>query len=206
MRRMRRNCSVVERTIVTDRLLLRHWCDRDVKKLHRFSSDLRVMEFLGPPQSIDDVRRVVNRQRNYQAQLGYCFWAIELRTTRQMIGFCGLQPGPLGTPLAGLIEIGWRLDHDHWGKGYAREAALASLNWGFAHLSIDIIWSITVPANLRSWGLMERIGMTRHFDLDFDHPTVPDDSPLKRHVTYGITRDEWGVRRGGGGQSGGRLW
>jgi RimJ/RimL family protein N-acetyltransferase len=186
---MRRGCWVSEQVLTTDRLILRQWRDRDVRRVHRFSSDPRVMEFLGPPQSIDDVQAVLKRQRAHQAIVGYCFWAIELRTTRQLVGFCGLQPGPVGTPLQGLTEIGWRLDYDHWGKGYAREAAAASIAWAFKKRDIQEIWAITVPANVRSWGLMERLGMTRHHELDFNHPAVPDGSPLKRHLTYSITND-----------------
>ena len=180
-----------EYVAVTPRLILRPWRDADVRRLHNLCLDPRVMEFLGPPQSIDEVKAVIDRQRAHQQNLRHCFWAIELRATRNMIGFCGLQPGPKGTPIEGEIEIGWRLAYDHWGKGYAREAAKASIDWGFANLDIDQIWSITVPANLRSWGLMERLGMACRPDLEFDHPRVPDESPLKRHVTYSVARGEW---------------
>ena len=82
------------------------------------------------------------------------------------------------------------LARDAWGQGYAREVARATLDWGFANLAEDTIWAITVPANIRSWGLMERLGMTRQIDMDFDHPNVPDDSPLKRHITYNIMRPQ----------------
>lgn len=90
--------------------------------------------------------------------------------------------------IEGKVEIGWRLSHDAWGQGYAREAAAASLDWGFANLDTDRIWAITTPGNIRSWGLMERLGLKRHPQLDFEHPNVADDSPLKQHITYSIAR------------------
>ena len=91
-------------------------------------------------------------------------------------------------PITDEIEIGWRLAHDAWGQGYAREAAEASLAWGWANLPVPTIAAITVPANTRSRGLMERLGMVRVADGDFDHPDVPDGSPLQRHILYRIAR------------------
>ena len=181
---------MTEHIAVTSRLILRKWRQRDVRRLHALCIDHRVMEFLGPPQTEPEIRDVVARQSKHQEDYGHCFWAIELRTTRTMIGFCGLQFGPIGTPIGGVPEIGWRLAYDHWGNGYAREAAQATLDWGFANLTDDTIWAITVPANIRSWGLMERLGMMRQIDMDFDHPAVPDDSPLKHHITYNIMRPQ----------------
>ncbi len=177
-----------EYAIVTDRLILRPWRDRDLWHLHNLCSDMRVMQYLGPPQSEDEVAAMIARQNDLNMRFGYCFWAVELRKTRLMIGLCGLKPGPDGTPLAGHTEIGWRLAFDHWGYGYAREAAAACLEWAWARLDIQVVGAITVHNNLRSRTLMERIGMTRRGALDFDHPNVPDGSPLKRHVTYAIER------------------
>lgn len=102
------------------------------------------------------------------------------------IGFCGLKPGK--APIEHEIEIGWRLARDVWGQGFASEAAQASLDWGWAKLAVPSIAAITVPANRRSWSLMERLGMTRFPDEEFDHPDVPDSSPLKRHILYRIQR------------------
>ncbi len=174
-----------------NRLILREWRESDVDDLYKLCSDPRVMEFLGPPQSEEDIKDVIERQQRYQAKHGHCFWAIELRHSRQMIGFCGIQPGPSDTPIDGVPEIGWRLAHDHWGFGYARESAQAALNYFWSHIANSPVWAVTVHNNTRSWGLMERLGMQRHHDLDFDHPFVSDDSPLKQHVTYSIGRDQW---------------
>src|SRR3546814_17049402 len=77
--------------------------------------------------------------------------------------------------MATWVEIGWRVRSDAWGAGYAREAAEASIAWGWANLACDAIHAITTVANVRSRGLMERLGMKRLPDLDFDHPAVPAD-------------------------------
>jgi len=172
--------------IETGRLILRGWRDSDIAPFHAMGNDPEVMRYLGPLMTLADAEAAYDRVRAVQAEHGYCFWAAERKADGAFIGFCGLQPG-YGF-LEGETEIGWRLRRDAWGQGYAREAAAASLAWGWARLDIPTITAITVPANARSWGLMERLGMIRDHDADFDHPAVPDDSPLKRHILYRIAR------------------
>lgn len=188
--------------IETERLFLREWRNDDVSALHQICTDRRVMEFLGPLQSRTEVASVIDRQRSYQHRYGHCYWAIERKSDERLLGFCGIQPEPPGTPIAGQKtvegpDVGWRLAHDVWGKGYALEAARAAIDWGFANLHAeDTLWAITVPANRRSWGLMERLGMQRRRDLDFDHPSVPPGDPLGPHIAYTIARGVWNGTHG----------
>jgi RimJ/RimL family protein N-acetyltransferase len=179
---------MAEFKIETERLILREWHESDIAPLLAICRDPQVMEFLGPLETEEGIRSAIARQQAYQANLGHCYWAIERKVDSETLGFCGIQPEPPGTPIVGLPDIGWRLGRSYWGQGYAREAAQASLDWGFTHLPDDAIWAITVPANTRSWGLMERLGMERQHDMDFDHPNVAEGSPLKRHITYRIKR------------------
>ncbi|MGN5374120.1 GNAT family N-acetyltransferase [Sphingomonas hankookensis] len=174
--------------IDTDRLILRPYEARDRGVILSHVADQDVMQFLNPLPADADVDAAIARQNGYQRDLGYCFWSVEDRVGGAFVGVCGLKPGAAGTPLEGSVEIGWRFGRDHWGRGFASEAAAASLAWGFANLPVDRIGAITVPANTRSWRLMERIGMVRDPDADFDHPIMPDDSPLKRHITYWKSR------------------
>jgi RimJ/RimL family protein N-acetyltransferase len=88
------------------------------------------------------------------------------------------------------VEIGWRLARHHWGKGYATEAALASLDFGFDVVGRDRIVSFAVEGNSRSRRVMERIGMVHSPDFDFDHPRVEPDSPLLRHAFYAIENNQ----------------
>ncbi|WP_448664435.1 GNAT family N-acetyltransferase [Sphingomonas sp. CJ20] len=171
--------------IETPRLLLRRWEDRDRSPFHAMCNDPRVMEFLGPHLSREQSDAAIDRQNGFHDLHGYCFWAIERRADGAFLGFCGLKPGAADTPIAGDVEIGWRLAPDFWGQGYAREAAQVSLGWGWAG-GIDQVAAITTTGNLRSRGLMTRLGMQYMPDEDFDHPLAVD--ALRAHVTYRIAR------------------
>jgi RimJ/RimL family protein N-acetyltransferase len=91
-------------------------------------------------------------------------------------------------PFAPAVEIGWRLAPAYWGRGYATEAARAVLDDGFGRLGLAEIVAFTVPANRRSWRVMERLGMTRDSADDFDRPRFPEGHPLRRNVLYRIRR------------------
>lgn len=158
--------------------------------MHRMSRDPKVMEFLGPPQSRVQSDSLIDRMIALQAQHGHCFWAIERQQDGALLGLCGLKYGPEDTPIAHEVEIGWRLRSDAWGAGYAREAAEASIGWAWANLACNAIYAITTAANARSWGLMERLGMERLADMDFEHPAVPTGNPLRPHITYVLKRPQ----------------
>ncbi|OYY67925.1 GNAT family N-acetyltransferase [Sphingomonas sp. 28-63-12] len=174
--------------IETERLILRPWQDRDRVPFAAMGQDALVMRYLGPLQSRTETDAAIDRMIELQVALNHCFWAIERRVDAAFLGFCGLKPGPDRTPIAGGIEIGWRLASAHWRQGYAREAAQASLEWGWENLIDTAILAMTVAANAASWGLMDRLGMYRQPALDFDHPGVPEGSPLRRHMIYRIDR------------------
>ncbi|OYY63006.1 GNAT family N-acetyltransferase [Sphingomonas sp. 28-62-11] len=174
--------------IETERLIIRPWQESDRAPFAAMGQDEAVRRFLGPPQSREESDATVDRLIALQSAYGYCFWALQHRTDGAFLGFCGLKPGPAGTPIADAIEIGWRLAVPYWRQGYAREAAVASLDWAWQNLAANTVYAMTVPANIASWGLMERLGMQRLAQLDFDHPDVPDGDPLKPHIVYGINR------------------
>jgi len=169
------------------RLILRLWEDRDHAPFAAMGRSPAVMEHLGDLQTDEQVTAAIARQRMFQASHGHCFWAIERREDGAFLGFCGLKPGTVG-PIEGEVEIGWRLREDAWGQGYAREAAQASIAWGWANLDAARIMAITTPANTASWGLMIRLGMTRRSDLDFGHPQFQPGDRLYEHITYEIAR------------------
>jgi RimJ/RimL family protein N-acetyltransferase len=171
----------------SERLILRPWRDDDLAPFAEMGRDPRVMAYIGPLQQEDEVRAAIARQQAFQARLGHCFWAIERRSDGAFLGFCGLKPGPDETPIAGAVEIGWRLAHDAWGQGYAREAAQASLDWAWQR-GIARVAAITVPANVRSRTLMARLGMRRLPDQDFAHPALAADHALSRHIVHVIDR------------------
>ena len=174
--------------IETGRLMLRGWEPRDRKSFAALVRDPEVMATLGPLLSREESDAMVERLAGIDAQHGHTFWAAERKADGTLIGFCGLVRGLPGTPIEGEPEIGWRLARAAWGQGYAREAAEASLAWAWATLPDPAVAAITAAVNARSRGLMERLGMVRDPAGEFDHPMVPDGSPLKRHVTYRIAR------------------
>ena len=171
------------RVAETERLILRPGRDADVVPLYAIGQDAEVMRYPGPPPSLADATAVPERMAAHGADIGYCFWAVERKSGAAFIGFRGLLPAkPL---IDGEVEIGWRLACEAWGRGYAREAAQASMDWAWRNLDAPGIVAITVPANARSWGLMERLGMGRVQHRDFDHPDLPDGGPLRYHICTG---------------------
>ena len=147
------------------------------------------MATLGPPLDLAATAALVGRMQAEEAEHGCCFWALERQTDARLIGWCGTIRGTTG-PVAGKPELGWRLASDCWGNGYATEAARAALDWTFTAMPDDAAWAITAAINSASRAVMERLGVTHRPDLDFDHPRVPADSPLRHHVTYRIGRPD----------------
>lgn len=175
--------------ITTDRLTLRNWLPRDLAPFAAMNADPAVREHLGPLQTPAQSDATIAALQAIAQTHGHTFWAIERRTDARFLGFCGLKPAPEGIPgLEHAIEIGWRLAHDAWGQGFAREAAIASLAFGWSNLAVPRIIAITTPANQRSQQLMRRLGLTHRPDLDFDHPALPPGDPLRPHVTFEIPR------------------
>jgi RimJ/RimL family protein N-acetyltransferase len=175
--------------IGTARLILRPWRDADRAPFAAMGRSPAVMQHLGGTVTEAQVDESIARQQRFQADLGHCFWAIERVADGAFLGFCGLKPGTVG-PIDGEIEIGWRLCETAWGQGYAKEAAFASLAWGWANLPAASIYAITVPANTASWGLMERLGMIRRPDMDFGHPQFEPGHPLHAHIGYEARRPQ----------------
>ena len=171
----------------TERLVLRSWREEDIAPFWESACDPEVMRFLLPMANRDEAVERYHAQSAMQAGHGFCFWVIERKADGAFLGQCGLCPPRLGFS---EVEIGWRLSRHAWGQGYALEAASGVLGWAWRELDVPSIIAITVRANEPSWRLMDKLGMRYFPDEDFDHPAVPDDSPLKRHIVYRIHRPE----------------
>lgn len=153
-------------------------------------SDPRTMEFLMPVLDRAASDAVADRAEAHFARHGFGLWVVEAPGVTDFAGYCGLVHVPYAEHFTPAVEIGWRFDPAFWGRGYATEAARAALDFGFATLGLEEIVAITVPANLRSWAVMERLGMVRDEGGDFDLPSRPPGHPLRRQVLYRLRRSQ----------------
>lgn len=176
--------------ITTDRLILRQWVDADRDAWAALNADPTVMEFFPAPLDREQSDAACTTLQQRISDHGFGFWAAELRSTGAFVGMIGLADRPEGLPISPCIEVGWRLHQAFWGKGLATEGARASLDYAFGVLSRDEVVAFTATANVRSYRVMERLGMVRDV-ATFDHPSVPVGSPLREHLVYRITRTQW---------------
>lgn len=172
----------------TERLVLRPWRPADRDSLWRMQSNPATMEFLMPVPDRAASDAVADRAEAHFARHGFGLWVVEAPGATDFAGYAGLVHVPYDEHFTPAVEIGWRFDPAFWGHGYATEAARAALGFGFQTLGLEEIVAITVPANRRSRAVMERLGMTRDEDGDFDHPAVPVGHPLRRQVLYRLRR------------------
>ncbi len=172
----------------TGRLLLRHWRPEDREPFAELNRDPRVVEFLPGPLSREESDARADRIDAHFEQHGFGLWAVEIPGVAPFVGFVGLSIPTFEAKFMPCFEIGWRLAADHWNRGYATEGAQAVLAFGFDSLGLTEILSYTVPANLRSRRVMEKIGMAHSPSEDFDHPLLPEGHRLRRHVLYRIAR------------------
>lgn len=178
--------------IRTERLLLRQFTDADRAPFAALNADPVVMEHFRSALDRTESDDFVDRIATCWADRGWGLWAVEVPGSSPFIGYVGLWPADHVVP-GTVVEVGWRLAHDTWGHGYAPEAATEALRAGFDDVGFHEIVSFTVPQNRNSWRVMEKIGLRRRPDRDFDHPHVdPATYPhLVHHVLYAATRDEW---------------
>ncbi len=181
---------MAETIATTQRLILRDWrtSDRDVFLRHLNSE--AVMRWFGGIQDEASYEAAFERLDRYRRDFGHTFWIVERRADGEVLGFCGLKRvNAEGAPNPGDFEIGWRLREDAWGQGFAKEAAIASLDLAFDRFAAPHVVALTVAGNRASWGLMERLGMHRRADLDYHDPCYgPDLNPT---IVYAIDADEW---------------
>jgi len=170
----------------TSRLLLRPWGDEDTAPFVEMSSDPVVMEYLLPAGEA-----WAAWARAHWEEHGYGQWIVEIPGEASFIGVVGLAVVSYEAHFTPAVEVAWRLARAYWGRGYATEAARVSLDYGFEKLGLREIVALTVPANQRSRRVMERLGMTRSPQDDFDHPRLRE-GPLRRHVLYRLRNPNTG--------------
>jgi len=172
----------------TERLVLRQWRDSDFIPFRAMNADSQVRRYFSATLAAEESDASARRIREMVEEHGYGFWAVEIPGVTAFAGFTGLSIPGFEAPFTPCVEIGWRLAVAYWGKGYATEAARASLAYGFETLGFKDIVACTVPSNTASRNVMEKLGMTHMVEHDFEHPDVAPGHPLRPHVFYRIRR------------------
>lgn len=168
--------------IETPRLILRSWKEEDIPHLARMNSNDKVMEYFLKQLSYEETIAMYNQIQEEFAKYGFGAYAVAEKDTGNFVGFVGLHNVTFEVDFAPTVEILWRLLPEFWGKGYAKEAATACLNYAKDELKLKEVVSFTSLSNKRSEHVMQKIGMTRI--KEFNHPLVEPNHPLYRHILY----------------------
>ena len=174
----------------TARLLLRGFRGEDLARLAVLNADPRVMEHFPARMSLEETSAQLARFRQHWEEHGFGWWAVEVPGVSPFIGWVGLARPRFEAHFTPCVEIGWRLAADAWGRGYATEGAREALRFGWAVPAprLEEIVAFTVPANVRSRRVMEKLGMSHDPRDDFEHPRVPEGHPLRAHMLYRMRR------------------
>jgi ribosomal-protein-alanine N-acetyltransferase len=182
-------------TLTTERLVLRPWQKDDLEPMAALNGDPATMRYFPAPltrgQSDTFVANMVRAFTRHQMGM----WAVEVVGGPSCIGAVGLLPVGFEAHFTPAVEVGWRLAREHWGRGYATEAARAALGYGFGDLALDEVVSFTAAVNGLSRAVMERLGMHRDPAEDFAHPRVKA-GRLQPHVLYRLGAAEWAAGSG----------
>ena len=162
------------------RLGFRNWIDADIEKMHQINSDKEVMEFFSNTPTLEQTTNFVKRMQTSFEENGYCYFAVEITETEELIGFIGFSNQTFESEYTPFIDIGWRLKRVTWNKGFATEGAKACLNYGFDNLNLKTIFAIAPKLNEKSQQIMKKIGMKEY--TTFFHPNIKDGHPLKECI------------------------
>jgi ribosomal-protein-alanine N-acetyltransferase len=142
--------------IVTARLVMRAYTLGDLADLHGvLYSDEGAMALLGGARELVATRAALERSIRQQRIDGYSFWPVIERASGKLVGEAGLFPLAPGGP---DISLGYAFGPDHWGQGYATEAARAVLDEAFGPLGLTRVVAITREANTGSRNVLRKLG------------------------------------------------
>ncbi len=174
--------------IATARLILRPWRESDLPLFAAQNADPVVMRYLTGVLTREESDAYVARAERHFVEVGYCKWAVEAPGVSSFIGAVGLTRVRFEAAFTPAVEVAWRLGRQHWGQGYAAEAARAAIADGFCRIGLGEIVAMTALGNTASMRVMERAGMRR--SVEFDYPGLPEGSPLRRHVLYRLSKQD----------------
>jgi RimJ/RimL family protein N-acetyltransferase len=184
------SATVGHPTIKTARLLLRPFTSADFEPFAAMNADSRVMEFMAGTLTREQSDAFAARIRTHFDEHGYGLWAVQT-SDAPFAGFIGLQWYNFDAHFTPALEVGFRLLPQHWNKGYATEGGKAAVSWAFANTDQHEVCSWTAVINARSQRVISKIGLPRDLRGDFEHPRVPAGNPLRPHVLFRVSREEW---------------
>lgn len=178
--------NIKEYIFESDRLGFRMWEESDKEPFAKMNANEEVMKYFPKVLESKESDEFVHRIREHFKQNGYGLWVVEIKDTKEFIGFIGFLIATFEAEFTPCVEIGWRLDNKYWNKGYATEGARACLEYGFNELNLERVYSFTAVINEPSQNVMNKIGLKKIGE--FLHPKVEEGSPLKHHVLYKIDK------------------
>jgi RimJ/RimL family protein N-acetyltransferase len=143
--------------IETERLLLRTFSERDAPLIYELNLDPDVTRYTHDPVKVlahaaEILEKTIIPQ---YALYNHGRWAVHLKPTLDFLGWCGLK---YRTEL-NEIDLGYRFKKEFWGKGFATEAAYASIKYGFEKIGLQRIVGRAEIDNIGSWKVLEKCGM-----------------------------------------------
>lgn len=170
------------------RCKLRQWRASDRTAFAALNADPVVMRHFPALLTREESDAMAERFESAIAERGWGLWAMEIPGVTEFAGFVGLNEPNWTAHFTPCVEVGWRLAADMHGTGYATEAARTAIAFGFENLFLTEIVALTIPDNIPSRRVMEKLGMVRDVDGDFDHPRIERGHRTSRHVLYRLDR------------------
>lgn len=173
--------------IQTRRLRLRSWRAGDAERFNTACNTPDVMQWLGGVQTRKQLRDDVAYFAAMERREEFTFWVVERRRDNAFLGFVGIiRIEDDDCPLAGQVEIGWRLRQSVWRRGYGFEGAFAVLAYAFTNLGLETVVSRTSKRNVASVALMRKLGLRRWRAMDY-RPRAAS----RKLAVFRITANQW---------------
>jgi RimJ/RimL family protein N-acetyltransferase len=189
-------------SLMTDRLILRRWTDADREPFAAMNADAEVVRYLRGKLDRAASDAFIDRMEAGFERYGFGLWAVEVKQTGLFLGFTGLAMQTFPAHFTPAVEVGWRMARYAWGRGYATEAARTAMAFGFTGVGLPEVVSITTRGNERSIAVMRRLGMVTDPGWDFEHPLLPRGHPLRPHVLFRLSADDWAAQQAASGATG----
>ena len=178
-------------SLFTSRLKLTVFSQSHLSELVRLNADSEVMRYFPSTLNSEESTALLQRIIEHQRINGYSLFALHLKESDAFVGWCGLMKVPFSAHFTSAVEVGWRLNKIFWGKGLAPEAAKSVLRFGFLDLGLSEIVSFTAELNQPSIRVMQKIWLKCNPEDTFNHPKLPVNHPLQRHMLYRLQKTDW---------------